>query len=156
MKRILKILAIVVVVILAGTYVIYASEYQGNYNVTAKVTLSMDMYGTPTISAFSSSNKATSPVQFWDLFKGHGLPENTSMYSIYYTMALSSNTIQGVTVGKSYQGVVISSVTEYGTSSTSEFGVSNVEPGIYTMSLTLKDSQDATVLTHSYEVVVGP
>ncbi len=155
MKRILKILAIIVVLILVGTYIIYALEYQGNYNVTAKVNLAVDMYGTPTLSGFSSSTNPTSPVQFWDLFKGHSIADNESAYLLYYTLSLTSSTIQGVAIGKTYQGVVGSGAIEYGSSHTTEVNIFNVESGLYTLSLTVKDSHGATVLTHTYEVEVG-
>ena len=140
------VLIAVIALVLLGTYGIYAWGYQGNYNVTAKVTIYVDNYGTPSISAFSTSSEPTSYVQFWDLFKGHSLPDNASKYMIYWSMDASL---------WSHQGMAVSGTIDYGTSSTTTFTIGNVEPGVYSMDLILKDNYGATVLTHTYEVVVG-
>jgi hypothetical protein len=147
MKRWKLAVIIIIALVLVGTYAIYAMIYQGNYNVTAKVTLYEDNYGTPSIFAFSTTNEQTSPTQFWDLFKGHSLPDNTSKYMIYWEMDTSL---------WSHQGMAVSGTIDYGAYSTTSFTIGNVEPGIYTMDLIVKDNHGATVLTHSYEVTVGP
>ena len=90
MRRMFKILAIVIVLMVAGTYAIYALEYKGNYNVKAKVTVKYVAEGDVDVTGFTTTVAPTSVVQFWDLFKGHGQSGSEYRYAIYLTMNYSN------------------------------------------------------------------
>jgi len=147
MNKMAKWLVIGLVLVLAGTYAIYVLDYRGNYNVTAKVKLSVDTSGTVAVSEFSTSCAPTSPVQFWDLFKGHSAGEGTGQYIIYYWMNVS---------GKTLSGTAGTPTIDYGSSGTALFTIANVPVGVYTLHLSLRDSLGTMVLSKSYEVTVGP
>ena len=145
MKRLLKILAVAVVLVLVGTYVIYVLDYKGNYNVSTTVTLNVDSTGGISLTEFDYAVEPTSIVQFWDLFKqGAGGFGDTS-YKIYFELNQS---------GQTWNEQVCRDLSN-GDSKilTSEF--ENLSFGDAVLKITVRDRANTYLFEKSYSVVVG-
>jgi len=153
MRRWLKIAAIVVVLVLAGTYVIYALEYKGNYNSTASMTVSAAPSTLPNlyVTEFKVTSEPTSPVQFWDLLTSR--PPGTPSWE--YTLYAELNE-SGVRVGDVQSLPIIFPPGRTGPQSISvEF--KNISPGSATIHVyIINAAMQTSVFDHTYSVVIGP
>lgn len=146
MKRWLKILAIGVVLAVAGTYAIYAMEYKGNYNLTASFTLNVDQYGGVAIAGFTYDSEPTGMAQFWEQFKGHSAGDEAAAYMVYWELNQS---------GVKTTFITSSGVIDYGTSKVMSLKADNLDPGTGAIKVTIRDSHTTILLERSFDVVIG-
>lgn len=142
MKRMLKILAIIVVVALAGTYAMYAMWYRGNYNLTVKVQLNVSSERELVFSEFTSSSEPTDALEFWNQLKGGGTGA-TEGYIIYWDLDSGWRTLTTRTL------------IPLGESKLLEQTFSNINAGETTLTITVRDAFGASLLEKTYTVVVG-
>ena len=145
MRKILKILAIVVVLVLAGTYLIYVLDYKGNYNLATTITLNIDDTGSISLTEFDYDVEPTSAIQFWDLFRGGGSEPGEATYKVYWEL--------------NYSGI---SRTErvYRTLAPGESAVldtqfNNIPAGDASLKITVLSWTNTYLYSKSYSVVVG-
>ena len=158
MRRILKIIAIIVVLLMAGTYTVYALEYKGNYNVSASITVNISPAGNfvevESLSDFTYDSEPTSPVQFWDLFRGteggggHGHKALTGDYLVTWTFKKEGT---GDRTFFSVDNV------PRGQSQVFKMFMDNEPPGHGTLTITVKNDLTGYIVHTSlpYNVVVG-
>jgi hypothetical protein len=164
MKRLLKILAVAVVVVLVFTYAMYVWDYKGNYNVTISVPVHGDGAAGEnpiTASGISAACEPTSIWQFWS-----GLSTTGSSGSGLYTVYCELNMYDMGTWYEGADGSVqfsMNSVTHHhsldissGQDVSVTFTFDNIEPGrgnvhVYIVDVTV----NATVYDDIWEVTVG-
>jgi hypothetical protein len=142
MNRWLKIVAIIVVVAFAGTYFMYATVYQGNFNLEVSVKLNVSDERGISLSDLTSSSSPTDALQFWEQMKGSG-DSATTGYIIYWDLdnAWSIHVTRcTVLPGES---VVL----------THTFG--NVGAGASTLTITVRDAFNTYLHERTFDVVVG-
>lgn len=144
MKIGLKLIAIVVVLVLVGSYALYAFNYKGKYNVETNLTLNVDEYGGVAIANFEYDCSPVSYGDFWDLFKGHSVPEGMTGYIIYYTLNQSGETSTRIT----------SAVVPNGESSVVSLTLNNLDPGAASLKVSIRDSHNALLAERTFEVIV--
>jgi len=151
MRRLWKALLVVAVLAVVGTYVIYALDYQGNYNTTVSMTVSADpsTLANLYVTEFKVSSEPTSPVQFWDLFRGGHTPPPWA-YEMYVELnksgASTTESPGSILFPPGDNGPQIISV---------EF--KNVSPGSATIRVYIVNTQmQAIIYDHTYSVVIGP
>lgn len=91
MRRWIKILAIIAVLALVGTYAVYAVEYKGNYNLTVSVKLSISSERAVSLTEFTSSSSETEPLEFWNQLKSGGGSATTG-YQVSWELNQSDDT----------------------------------------------------------------
>jgi len=152
-SRTLKIIAIIVVVLLAGTYAIYALDYKGNYNLTASVRLNISDSGVflvvDSLTEFSYDSEPTSVVQFWDLFRGGGHGPTRLPNTYLMTWELDN---AGSTGLRTYFTV---DLVERGESAVFNAHFDNEPPGTGTLKIIVTDYLGATLHQRTYDVVIG-
>ena len=143
MRRWLKIAAIVVVLVLAGTYAMYAMFYRGNYNVDVSVKLNVSAERGISLSDFTSSSSSTDALQFWEqLSVGNG-DSATTGYIIYWDLD-SAWSVHTTTCTVSPDDSIVLTHT-----------FSNVEAGETTLTITVRDAFNTYLHERIFEVVVG-
>ena len=142
MRRWLKIAAIVVVLVLAGTYVAYAMLYRGNFNLTVKVTLNVSAERSLAFSDFSAVSTPTGMMQFWEQMKGSGTSA-TEGYLIYWDL------------DSAWRTLTTRCLIPLGESKVLEQTFSNVNAGDSILTITIRDAFGASLLEKSFTVVVG-
>jgi hypothetical protein len=147
MKRILKILAIVVVLVLAGTYGIYLLDYKGNYNLNVQVQVNLDDNGGVSFSQFSSDSEPTSVVQFWDVFRaGHSDDPTTRTYKVVMVLNQSGESVT----------IMANLLIANGESKMATDTFENVPVGEYSLTVSLRSGFPLTTINEkTYSVVVG-
>ena len=153
MRKLWKIILIVAVFALVGTYVIYALEYQGNYNCTASMMVSADTSTLTNlyVTEFKVTSEPTSPVQFWDVFTSRPPGTPSWEYTLYAELNQS-----GVRVGDVQSLPIIFPPGRTGPQSISvEF--KNISPGSATIHVyIINAAMQTSVFDHTYSVVIGP
>ncbi len=144
MKGLLKILAIVIVLALAGTYIIYALEYRGNYNLDVSVNLNVSADRTISLTEFISSSSPTDALQFWEQLKGGG----SSATEGYMITMLLNHTTGSVSL-------ITRCLVPLGESKVLEQTFSNVPSGAATVKITVRDAFGASLYDKTYSVVIG-
>lgn len=145
MKKILKILAIALVLVLAGTYAIYALDYKGNYNTTVIVTLNIDDNGNPALVEFIYDSAPTSAVQFWDLFRGSADDIGDASYKIYFELNQSGDTTTKMKRAMLGNGESKDILVEF----------KNIASGDAVLKVTVRDFAGASVYVKAYSLVIG-
>jgi hypothetical protein len=142
MNRWLKILAIIVVIAVAGTYGMYAMLYKGNYNVGVSVKLSVSSERAISLSDFTYSSSPTDALQFWEQMKGSG-DSATTGYIIYWDF------------DNAWSVHVTRCTVLPGESIVLTHTFSNVEAGASTLTITVRDAFNTYLHERTFDVVVG-
>lgn len=141
-----KLLAIVAVIVLAGSYVLYAWNYQGHYNVETQLTLNVDDNGNVAIAGFEYDCEEVGYDDFWGLFKGHTVEEGFTGYMIYYE--LNQSGVKSTHIGNE--------VIENGASVVVLQHMYNLEPGDASVKISIRDVHNTVLTEHTYALVIGP
>lgn len=148
MKKMLIAILIVVVLVFSGTYVVYALDYKGNYNVTVRFLAQTEDATEFSVSGFSVSSEPTDMVDCWDLLKGAGgpnpdnLPPLDTIYYVYVE-AKRAGVIEGGVIA--FFNVSADSSAEFGTV------LKNLEPGEYDFRVYVKyDLTDQIVYDYTF------
>jgi hypothetical protein len=144
MKRIVKWVVIALVVLLGFTYVMYAWDYQGNYNLSVTVPVHGGSDGT-TVSA-SSITTESSPTSIWQFWSSLEAARGTGagLYAVYCEYDW----------GDSVQHRAFDIVSGQDLMFTFEF--KNVQPGQTNVHVYILDQTLNTKLyDHNWEVTVG-
>jgi hypothetical protein len=72
-------------------YFVYATDYKGNYNVTATSSATLDLAGTFSATTPTISSEPTSAWDFWDMLKSHSRPD--ARYAVYLEIIRSGEII---------------------------------------------------------------
>ncbi len=144
MNRWLKIVAIIVVLVLAGTYAMYAMVYKGNYNLDVSVKLNVSSERSIALTEFASSSSPTNMLQFWDQLKGSG-DSATDGYIVSWQLTQGTDTTSLIT----------RCLVSTGESKVLDQTFSNVNPGDGTLTITVRDAFGASLHVQTYTVVVG-
>jgi len=146
MRRVWMILLVAAILILGGSYVLYALQYEGKYNLSTELTVSVDVDGGVAISGFTYDCDEVTYGDFWAMFKGHSSGDVSDDYTIYYTLNQSgarTTWTQSVTI-------------DYGGSAEVRMTMKNLAPGEGTLVVAVRDTHNAVHLERSFPVVVGP
>ena len=141
-----KLLAIVAVIVLAGSYILYAWNYQGNYNVTTQLNLNVDDNGNVAIAGFEYDCEEVGYDDFWGSFRGHTIDEGFTGYMIYYE--LNQSGAKSTLIGNE--------VIENGASAVVLQHMDNLAPGVASVKISIMDVHNTLLTEHTYPLVIGP
>lgn len=118
MRKSIVVLAVIVALVFIIPYVVYATDYKGNYNVTVTNSASLDLSGVFSATTPTVSSEPTSSWDFWDLLKSHSRPD--ARYAVYLEVIRS-----GQIVGSGLVALAL----DLGTSADVIAVAENVSPG---------------------------
>ena len=143
MRMLWKVLIVIVVLVLGGTYVLYALEYKGNYNVNLQYAVNVDDVGNVAVSNFEYTCTPTEYTQWWETGRGH--VDDAANLVIYYELNISGET-------HTYMHRLAAL---YGESETINFQLTNLPVGDGSLKISVRSNTNALLVEHTYEVVIG-
>ena len=91
MRKGIVLLVVAIALVFIIPYVVYASDYKGNYNVTVTNSASLDLAGAFSATTPYISSEATSAWDFWDTFKSHSRPD--ARYNVFLEITRSGEIV---------------------------------------------------------------
>jgi hypothetical protein len=91
LRKTVVILVVAIALVFIIPYFVYATDYKGNYNVTATSSGTLDLAGTFSATTPTISSEPTSAWDFWDMLKSHTRPD--ARYSVFLEITRSGEVV---------------------------------------------------------------